>query len=100
VVAAGGLHVIATERHESGRIDRQLFGRCGRQGDPGMCEAYLSLEDELVKQYAPPGARWLGAKTFQLAQRVAERRHSQARRALLSQDQQMDRALAFSGRRE
>jgi preprotein translocase subunit SecA len=100
VVAAGGLHVIATERHESERIDRQLFGRCGRQGDPGLCEAILSLEDELVVQFAPRGARWLGARTFQLAQRVAERRHSQARRALLGQDKQTERALAFSGRRE
>ncbi|MFZ1908038.1 MAG: prepilin peptidase, partial [Burkholderiales bacterium] len=46
VAESGGLHVILTEYHESRRIDRQLFGRCGRQGDPGSCEAIVSLEDE------------------------------------------------------
>ena len=54
VVDLGGLHVIATELHEARRIDRQLFGRCGRQGDPGSCEAIVSLEDELVRVYAHP----------------------------------------------
>ncbi|QDT63843.1 preprotein translocase subunit SecA [Calycomorphotria hydatis] len=49
VKAAGGLHVIATERHPSRRIDRQLIGRCARQGDPGTYRFYLSLEDELIK---------------------------------------------------
>ncbi len=48
----GGLHVIATERNESGRIDRQLFGRCARQGDPGSAQAIVSLEDEFVSRYA------------------------------------------------
>jgi len=53
VAQLGGLHVIATELHEARRIDRQLFGRCGRQGDPGSYEAIISLEDELVQKFAP-----------------------------------------------
>ena len=52
VVAAGGLHIIGTERHESRRIDNQLRGRAGRQGDPGSSRFYLSLEDELMKRFA------------------------------------------------
>src|SRR5205085_4121025 len=48
-VAAGGLHVLGTERHEALRIDRQLMGRSGRQGDPGSAQFYLSLEDELLE---------------------------------------------------
>jgi preprotein translocase subunit SecA len=44
VAELGGLHVIAAERNESGRIDRQLFGRCARQGDPGTAQAIVSLE--------------------------------------------------------
>ena len=53
VAELGGLHVIASERNESGRIDRQLFGRCGRQGDPGSAQAFVSFEDELVRRHAP-----------------------------------------------
>src|SRR6201993_4956850 len=49
VVAAGGLHIIGTERHESRRIDNQLRGRSGRQGDPGSSRFYLSLEDDLMR---------------------------------------------------
>ena len=49
VVAAGGLHVIGTERHESRRIDNQLRGRSGRQGDPGSSRFYLALEDNLLR---------------------------------------------------
>jgi preprotein translocase subunit SecA len=52
VVAAGGLHIVGTERHESRRIDNQLRGRAGRQGDPGSSRFYLSLEDELMKRFA------------------------------------------------
>ena len=52
VVAAGGLHIIGTERHESRRIDNQLRGRAGRQGDPGSSRFYLSLEDDLMKRFA------------------------------------------------
>jgi len=52
VVEAGGLHIIGTERHESRRIDNQLRGRAGRQGDPGSSRFYLSLEDDLMKRFA------------------------------------------------
>jgi preprotein translocase subunit SecA len=52
VVDAGGLHIIGTERHDSRRIDNQLRGRAGRQGDPGSSRFYLSLEDELMKRFA------------------------------------------------
>jgi preprotein translocase subunit SecA len=52
VVASGGLHIIGTERHESRRIDNQLRGRAGRQGDPGTSRFYLSLDDDLMKRFA------------------------------------------------
>jgi preprotein translocase subunit SecA len=109
----GGLHVIATELHESRRIDRQLFGRCGRQGDAGTCEAIISLEDELAQVYSHRFLRMLGryiagrrlssralVLTFQMAQRSAERLHLRMRRDLLEIDEQLDSALAFSGKSE
>ncbi len=111
-----GLHVIATERHEARRIDRQLFGRCGRQGDPGSSEAIISLEDELVavhvgtplKRLAAlmgrrPGAflaRQMGKIIFQRAQRRAESLHARIRHNLLKVDEHMGSFLAFSGRPE
>jgi preprotein translocase subunit SecA len=52
VLAAGGLHIVGTERHESRRIDNQLRGRSGRQGDPGSSRFYLSLEDDLMRRFA------------------------------------------------
>ena len=63
VLAAGGLHIIGTERHESRRIDNQLRGRSGRQGDPGSSRFYLSLEDTLMRIFAP---EWV-AKLMQFA---------------------------------
>ncbi|MGD8789158.1 MAG: preprotein translocase subunit SecA [Burkholderiales bacterium] len=105
----GGLHVIATERHDSGRIDRQLFGRCGRQGDHGSCEAILAIEDDLVRSRLGPAARlsafgplpeWLGKSVFSLAQMRAERVHSRMRRDLLDMDEYLGNMLAFSGRGE
>jgi preprotein translocase subunit SecA len=56
VVAVGGLHIIGTERHESRRIDNQLRGRAGRQGDPGSSRFYVSFEDDLMRRFAP---EWL-----------------------------------------
>jgi preprotein translocase subunit SecA len=115
VVALGGLHVIATERHDARRIDRQLFGRSGRQGDPGTCEAFVSLEDDLLAAHPSPWVRflrgrrvrpesgigrWIGKRLFDRAQRVTERRHFVIRRDLVRHDQSLDNALAFSGRGE
>ncbi|OHC38988.1 MAG: preprotein translocase subunit SecA [Rhodanobacter sp. RIFOXYA1_FULL_67_6] len=60
VLAAGGLHIIGTERHESRRIDNQLRGRSGRQGDPGSSRFYLSLEDNLLRIFGGEGlVRWM-----------------------------------------
>jgi len=61
VIASGGLHIIGTERHESRRIDNQLRGRSGRQGDPGSSRFYLSLEDSLMRIFGDPERtkRWL-----------------------------------------
>ena len=59
MLAAGGLHVIGTERHESRRIDNQLRGRAGRQGDPGYSRFYLSLEDNLMRIFASDRMRGL-----------------------------------------
>jgi preprotein translocase subunit SecA len=60
VIAAGGLHIVGTERHESRRIDNQLRGRSGRQGDPGSSRFYLSLEDSLMRIFAPDWvSRWM-----------------------------------------
>lgn len=116
VKANGGLHVILTERHDNARVDRQLVGRCARQGDPGSWEELLSLEDELVRNYTPfVGSRlrrllarngssrsvqkWV-MTWYRLAQRHEERRHRHVRFSLLRSDFQTRRALSFSGQLE
>jgi preprotein translocase subunit SecA len=114
VAARGGLHVILTEYHESRRVDRQLLGRCARQGDPGTCQAIVSLDDELYRVHAPAAsriaaslaARWPGRARpivrvlTRLAQAAAERRNVFARQQTLKFDLQIDKTLAFSGRGE
>ena len=110
VAEGGGLHVICTERHDSGRIDRQLFGRCGRQGDPGSCQAILAADDDLAAKHAALPSAWLarvqcvpertGRFLYWLAQRRAEAAHSRARRQLLQMDENLGDMLAFSGRGE
>jgi preprotein translocase subunit SecA len=112
VAALGGLHVIATERHESGRVDRQLFGRSARQGDPGSAQAFFSAEDELIRRYLPAFARKtldealarnLSAKdriantAFRLSQRKAQALAFKQRRDVLRSDLWLDEALSFAG---
>jgi len=103
VVAAGGLHIIGTERHESRRIDNQLRGRSGRQGDPGSSRFYLSLEDNLMRIFGDPERtkRWLQtagmkegeviesrmlSKQIERAQRKVEAHNFDARKNLLEYD--------------
>jgi preprotein translocase subunit SecA len=109
IAELGGLHVISTELNDSARIDRQLFGRCARQGDPGSCEAILAVDEDLITSYMPLASalerlarvpRFLGRAVFALAQRRAGRVHSRARRDLLDLDEHLGDVLAFSGRGE
>ena len=115
VAEVGGLHVIAACRNEAQRIDRQLSGRCARQGDPGSHQTILSLEDELIRQNCRPTLikflsghatkgglfrRKLNLYLIRRAQRGIERRHREARRALQQHDRQTGRLLAFSGHGE
>jgi preprotein translocase subunit SecA len=115
VAEIGGLHVLATERHDARRIDRQLFGRGGRQGDPGSYQAIVSLEDEMVHEvFGAHAARigrlasrgkdvvpgWLGRTLVVAAQRSAERHNAGVRRELLRVDDQLSDMLAFTGRPE
>src|SRR4051794_5172120 len=102
VVAAGGLHIVGTERHESRRIDNQLRGRSGRQGDPGSSRFYLSLEDQLLRIFAsdrvaaimdrlkmPEGEAiehpWV-TRAIENAQRKVEARNFDIRKQLLEYD--------------
>ena len=102
VAEAGGLHVIVTEMHDAARVDRQLCGRCGRQGDPGSFRFYLSLEDEILKsgfgpkwakKYEATGSQAIGqvnryGKDFRLAQKKVEKRHFRDRSVLLHHEKQ------------
>ncbi len=114
VAATGGLHVILTEYHDSRRVDRQLFGRCARQGDRGSCEAIVSLEDEIFDVCAPgttdllrrvahsgvPIPAFVYGALRVLAQWSAERRHRATRMQNLKQDRQLNQMLAFTGKGE
>lgn len=115
LASLGGLHVIVTERHEARRIDRQLFGRCARQGEPGSVECFLSLDDELFVQYCSgiiqssvnrfvrtteTVPKRLAALVFFLAQKNAEAVNARLRSDLLKADKRLETLLAFSGELE
>jgi preprotein translocase subunit SecA len=104
----GGLHVVAAERHASLRIDRQMFGRAGRQGDPGSARAFASLDDDVVVRHAPgwlrecvvraghivPGlSRPLSVWLIRYSQQIAGRRDASRRRQLLEADYRLEESL-------
>jgi preprotein translocase subunit SecA len=107
VVALGGLHILGTERHESRRIDNQLRGRAGRQGDPGSSRFFLSLEDDLMRIFAGDKVKALMqrlgmekgvaieskmvSKRIAAAQKSVEGRNFEARKHLLEYDDVMNR---------
>ncbi len=118
VVAAGGLHIIGTERHESRRIDNQLRGRAGRQGDPGATRFYLSLEDDLMRIFGGDKMQgmltkmgfdqgeviehpWV-SKAIANSQKKVEGRNFDIRKQLLEYDDVMNqqREVIYSQRRE
>ncbi len=99
---AGGLYVLATERHESRRIDDQLRGRSGRQGDPGESRFYLSLEDDLMRIFATGAMNWvmdralpddvpiesnMVTKSVERAQNTVEQRNAETRKNVLKYDE-------------
>lgn len=98
----GGMHVICTELHDAARIDRQLIGRCGRQGDPGSYRQYLGLDDDILKTgfgiikaeklkklgESQPGPFHHMAKLFKRAQRKVERKHFRDRMMLLHHERE------------
>ena len=106
VLAAGGLFVLGTERHESRRIDNQLRGRSGRQGDPGLSRFYLSLDDDLLRIFGPDtlfakmmrsniedgeaiGSKWL-TKAIETAQKKVEARNYDIRKQVVEYDDVMN----------
>jgi len=115
VAEAGGLHVIAVERNEARRIDRQLFGRSARQGAPGSYESILSLEDEIIARFYPkylralvvvgargaaPLSRWRIRLLIALCQFRSERAARFQRRELERMDEHLGRMLAYTGQPE
>jgi preprotein translocase subunit SecA len=111
VAAAGGLHVLGTERHDARRIDRQLAGRAGRQGDPGSCQFFLALDDELLEALGTHRqARWQEfgrrggnhdwtrfLRVFYRAQSKMERRHRRQRLDLMLYEKQRQEILKDIG---
>ncbi len=112
VASLGGLHVIGTERHESGRVDRQLFGRAARQGDLGSARAFVSAEDELLRKFLPkpawkilteawrrnlPGRQRLAKAAVKLAQKQARSMALKQRQNVSRSDAWLDEALSFAG---
>ena len=118
VVAAGGLHILGTERHESRRIDNQLRGRAGRQGDPGSSQFFISLEDDLMRLFGgeriegligrlgmeenEPLAAGMLTKQIENAQKRIESRNFEVRKNVLQYDDVMNqqRELIYAQRRQ
>ena len=118
VADIGGLHIVGTERHESRRIDNQLRGRTGRQGDAGSSQFFLSFDDDLLKIFSPEwtvkALSWVGweegmpiqhrqiSKGVEKAQKKVEQRNFEARKSLLEFDEVMDyqRKTFYSRRRQ
>jgi preprotein translocase subunit SecA len=118
VVELGGLHIIGTERHESRRIDNQLRGRCGRQGDPGSSQFYSSLEDDLMRLFGSdnisgimdrlgieedmPIEHSMISKSIETAQKRVENRNFDIRKHVLQYDDVMNqqRELIYRQRRQ
>ncbi len=113
VAKLGGLHVIASERNESARIDRQLFGRCARQGDPGSAQAIVCLEDEFVSRYAKNLVAYLKKRyahtadgissittrtAFRMSQLRAEKLALRQRKSVMRTDHWLEEQLSFTGR--
>ncbi|MDY7099372.1 MAG: SEC-C metal-binding domain-containing protein, partial [Pseudomonadota bacterium] len=118
VIEAGGLFVLGTERHESRRIDNQLRGRSGRQGDPGLSRFYLCLEDDLLRIFGPDtlfakmmnsnledgeaiGSKWL-SKAIETAQKKVEGRNYDTRKEVVKYDDVMNdqRKVVYEQRAE
>lgn len=117
---AGGLHVICCEKNDSSRVDRQLIGRCARQGDPGSYKVICSLEDDAVIKYfgkftlmlleyqnqrkLPQGRivrpQWLASMLINMSQKIIEFKHRQIRKSMLKIDEQRESMLAFTGETE
>lgn len=106
---AGGLAVIATERHDEHRVDRQLFGRAGRQGDPGSAQAFVSLDDQLVRRFGlrllralsplgPPIGPLAGRLLWWQAQSTAGRRAVTIRSEMAKSDAMMEMSLKGQSR--
>ena len=107
MVGVGGLHILGTERHESRRIDNQLRGRAGRQGDPGSSRFYLSLEDDLMRIFAKEWVRTLLQRLgmeegvpiesrhdlarIEAAQKAVEGQNFESRKHLLEYDDVMNK---------
>jgi preprotein translocase subunit SecA len=110
VAERGGLHVVLTEFHDSARIDRQLIGRCARQGDPGSAQAIVALDDTLFTTQLPVPVKEVAARApvgglalfalRRLAQWRAERHHRAVRLHNVKQDRQLAKLLSFTGRGE
>ncbi len=116
VLGKGGLHVILSERNDASRIDRQLFGRCARQGNPGSYQSFVSLEDEIAvrgisawsrrvltlfaRDYTFRLPHWIGSRALNYAQRRVQRQHERTRLLVEREDKRLNNVLSFAGESE